>query len=209
MYRLLGLGVLGALAALVGCDPVKDNRSPDAPTAPDAVDAVDAAVDAMVDAPPAPVVDYDIGYVNEFTFNSNSTAIGISSFIVVVNRGMAPLALAMTDVPQFSDDNATVGWTFARSGTSMTMLPAGQSAGELSPLATTRIIDSGLVSEPRVMGTGFNFSMQFSSIPANTFNLNGQATISIEGKRITLPFTVHFVPGASTAFNNASRIRAP
>lgn len=208
MHRLLSLGALGALVALVGCDPVKDNRPLDAPTAPDA--DVDAAPDAAPDAPPAPVADYDIGYVNEMTFNSNTTAIGISSFVVVVNRGMAPLVLAMTDVPQFSDDNATVGWTFAKAGTSMTMLPAGQSAGELSPLATTRIIDSGLVSETRVMGTGFNFSMQFSAIPSGTtFNLNGQATISIEGKRITLPFTIHFVPGASTAFNNASRIHAP
>lgn len=208
MHRLLRLGGLGALVVLVGCDPVKDNRPLDAPTGPDVDAAIDATADAMVDAPSAPVADYDIGYVNELTFSNNISSIG--SFIVVVNRGTAALDLAMTDVPQFSDDNATVVWTFAKAGASATVLPPGQSAGELSPLATTKIIDSGLVSEPRVMSSGFNFSMQFSSVPATTtFNLNGQATISVQGKRITLPFTIHFVPGAGTAFNNASRIHAP
>ena len=208
MQRLWSIGVLGmfgVVAALAGCDPVKDNR-PDAP-GPPGEDAAVEPVDAPVDAPPPPP-DYDIAYVNEFTFSNNISS--ISSFIVVVNRGTAPLALAMTDVPMFSDDNATVVWTFAEAGASTTLLPPGQSAGELSPLATQRIIDTGLVPEPRVSPSGFNFGMQFSNVPAGvTFNLNGQATISVAGKRITLPFTIHFMPTASTAFNNASRIRAP
>jgi hypothetical protein len=66
------------------------------------------------------------------------------------------------------------------------------------------------VPEPRVLGSGFSFSMQFGGVPANTtFNLNGQATLAIQGEQLTLPFTIHFVPGANTAFNNASRIRTP
>jgi hypothetical protein len=209
MHKLLSMGVLGALgvlAALAGCDPVKDNRLQDAPVVTEADAAIDAPADAPVDA--APPADYDIAYVNEFTFSNNISS--ISSFVVVVNRGAAPLALAMTDVPMFTDDNATAVWTFAKAGASTTMLPPGQSTGELSPLATTRIIDSGLVSEPRVSSSGWNFSMQFSNVPpTTTFNLNGQATIAIEGKRITLPFTIHFVPSGTTAFNNASRIRVP
>lgn len=198
------LWVMGALAVLVGCDPVKDNRPPvDA-----AVDAepADAPADAPPDAPPP--IDYDIAYVNELTFSNNIAS--ISSFVVVVNRSAVDLNLALTEVVMFSDDNVAVNWTFSELGTSPALIPPGRSAGELSPLATQRIIDSGLVPEPRVTGSGFNFSMQFSNVPANTtFNLNGQATISIQDERLTLPFTIHFVPGASTAFNNASRIRTP
>ncbi len=186
--------------------PIKDNREPDAPVVTEADAGVDAPADAPVDA--APAADYDIAYVNEFTFSNNISSIG--GFVVVVNRGAAPLALAMTDVPMFTDDNATVTWTFAKAGASTTMLPPGQSVGELSPLATTRIIDSGLVSEPRVSSASFNFSMQFSNVPpTTTFNLNGQATIAIENKRITLPFTIHFVPNREHGVQRRSRIRAP
>lgn len=197
-------GALGALAVLAGCEPVKDDRPPvlDARAA----DAAEVAIDAAIDAPPP--VDYDIGYVNEITFSNGTISIG--SFVVVVNRSTVPLALAMTDVVTFSDDNAAVNWTFSKQGASTTLLPPGQAAGELSPLAVQRIIDSGLVPEPRVMSSNFSFGMQFSNVPPNTtFNLNGQATISIQGERITLPFTIHFIPGSNTLFNNASRIRSP
>ena len=104
----------------------------------------------------------------------------------------------------------TVTWTFSKLGNSTTQLQPGQAAGDLSPLAMTRIIGSGLVTEPIVAGAGFNFGMQFAGVPATqTFNLNAQATISIANKQITLPFTIHFIPSASTAFNNASRLRTP
>jgi hypothetical protein len=198
------LWVMGALTVLVGCDPVVDNRPPVVDAPGDA--GGDAPVDAPADAPPP--IDYDIAYVNEFTFTNNIAA--ISSFLVVVNRSTVDLNLAMTDVVMFSDDNAAVSWTFAELGTSPALIPPGRAAGELSPLATQRIIDSGLVPEPRVAGANFNFSMQFANVPANTtFNLNGQATIAIQDERLTLPFTIHFVPGSNTVFNNASRIMTP
>lgn len=200
MHKLWSVAVLVVLA---GCEPVKDNRPQLDAAQPDA--AIDAAIDAPIDAPPP--VDYDIAYINELTF-SNISSIG--SFIVVVNRGSVPLNLAMLDVVAFSDDNAATSWTFSELGTSNTLLPPGQAAGDLSPLATQRIIDTGLVPEPRVAGAGFNFQMQFSGIPPNmTFNLNGQATIAIQNERLTLPFTIHFVPGSNTLFNNASRISSP
>lgn len=175
----------------------------------DGVVAVDAivAADAVVPDAVVPTVGYDIAYINELTLNGSSGSIELAGFMVVVNTGAEPIDLSTTEVLSFSDDSALVGFSLSHDATSTTVLQSGEAAGELSSLAFQRIVSSGLATEPRV-DTVYGFDMSFTNIPANKLDLEAQAVLRIEGKTISLPFTIHFSPDAATDFS-ATRVSLP
>jgi hypothetical protein len=208
--RLFRAGVslmVGALA-LVSCGKVRTD--PDQEVDAPFLDAksIDAAPDASPDAPPdAPSpAKYDIAYIKDFTFAPSISS--ISNFVVVINKGTLPLKLSTIVVTNVIDDNAQLVWSFAQSGTSTTMLNPRRAAGALSPLATTKLIDSGVVPEPRD-DQSLSFFMSFQNSPTTAYDLSASLTLTIDNKALSVPFVIHIVPGGATSFNNVARISAP
>jgi hypothetical protein len=73
----------------------------------------------------------------------------------------------------------------------------------------TKFVAEGVVPEP-IVDQDLDFGMEFSGVPATgTITVNATVTIEIRNKSIDVPFIVHFIPGAKTVFNTASRISAP
>src|SRR4051812_42398501 len=91
-FRRSGVLKFGGLfSCLIGCGSVTSSK-PD--TGRDA--AIDAIPDAGPDATDATSALYDIAYIYEFTINPDTT--GVSAFLLVINRGTAPLALSTARV---------------------------------------------------------------------------------------------------------------
>lgn len=168
----------------------------------DAPQGTDAGADAAVDSPPS-VTTYDVVYVNEFTLTPNTPS--LMGFLLIVNRGTAPLSLETATVVTFSDDNAGIEWTFQKESSSVTMLAPGTAAGLLSPAAAAQISASGLVTEP-IANDPLSFGFSFPSPPAAGTTFKAQAVIQVGAADAVLPFTIHVVASGSTLFNNSMRV---
>lgn len=186
---------------------------------PDGDDALDGDGDGLADACDACPADnpndangdsvcdslaaFEVAYIAEFTFGVNTVAIGSTGLII--NTGLREIDLSTAQVVQTTDDHPTVDVTVNLSSPSGT-LPPGQRAGSLSPLATTFILDSGLVTEPASSGTAWNLGMQISAgIEAD---VGVTTVIEVDGSLITLEQLFHFSAGASTSFDETERIQS-
>ena len=185
--------LMACCGAMVGCGSVK-TLMPEMPP--------DAAIDAPDAMQPAKTK-YDVAYINDITIIPAITS--INSLVLVVNKGTAPLKLSTVDVVTYSDDSADIGWAFSKSGATTTMLMPSQAAGQLTPDAQGKLVDSGLVREP-VVDNMLNFSMAFSTTPPTGVILHAQVVLRIETTDIVLPFTIKIVSSGFLALNAASRL---
>jgi hypothetical protein len=213
-YRCVQVLAIWAASA-AACGDVKslslDAAAPpggEAGPAPDAtpIDAalIDAApIDALIDAAPAPVTKYDIAYITDITLNPNISS--IFSFLLIVNKGTAPLKLETTTVVTYSDDSAGIDWTLTNNGVTTTMLRPDHAAGMLSPDVAAKLVDSGLVPEP-IDDNTLNFTMAFTTPPPSGVTLRAQAVLRVETADIVLPFTINIVASGAPKYNVASRI---
>jgi hypothetical protein len=165
--------------------------------------AIDAAVDAAIDTPDPTFVAYDIGYVNDLTFTTSTTA--VSHMLLVINRGSTALQLSTVSVKDVGDDNTSVAWSFAKKTDSTVMLRPGRAAGALSPLARETLVTSGLVPEP-IDDQLLDFEMAFAAPAPLGTAVHGQAVITINGVDITVPFVIHVGDQPGLMFNDAKRI---
>lgn len=193
---IVKIGVL--LSCLNGCGSVASSR-PDA--GPDA--APDAALDASPDAAPAMSAAYDIAYVYEFTLNPD--IVGANAFLLVINRGTTPIALSTARVVSVeADSGATV--TFTKTTDSVHMLAPGRAAGRLSPEAMTKVVTSGLATEP-IDDADLDFTMNFSSLPSPGV-VHGKVVLEIAATKLDMPFTFHVDANAEPSLTTAQRLSA-
>jgi hypothetical protein len=180
---------------------------PDSPAidAPPMIDAaVDAAPDAAPDAP-APVTRYDVGYVNDFTLAPSDNS--VSGFLVVVNTGTKPLDLGTATVRAFSDDDATVEWSFTKAAGATLMLGPGRAAGSLTTAAKSLVLVGDVVAEP-IDDETLDFSMVLPSTPDRGTTVHAQAVMRIDDVDATLSFVIHIAPGQGAELNSARRVSA-
>jgi hypothetical protein len=190
-------GVIAALgiAGLIGCGDVKS-------TSPDARDPVDGAGPGP-DSAAASGAKYDIAYISDLTINPNISS--LFSFLLVINKGTAPLKLNTATVVAYSDDSAAIDWQLTKNAATTTLLTPDHAAGTLVPDATAKLVDSGLVPEP-IEDTKLDFMMTFPTAPASGVTLHAQAVLRIETANIVLPFTINIVASGAPKYNAAARI---
>jgi hypothetical protein len=170
--------------------------------APDAAPITDAPVDGLPDAA-TPTHGFDVGYINELSFPFNFS--GVSEFMVIVNRGPSPLNLASATLDLLEDDSPDVVWTLAVDMLSTTLLPTGHAGGLLSQEATTALIVSGLVPEPRA-DDALDFRMSFSDFPPRGTDIHAQAKLTIDDASVVLPFTIHITGSGTITLDHAMRV---
>ncbi len=144
-----------------------------------------------------------MAFISDFSFTSNTVSIG--SWGVVVAKGSRSLDMTTAKIVSVTDDHPTaiINVTVGVPNSGGTLLP-NQYAGNLSPLANTEIIDSGVVTEPK-NSMSFSFRMSLQDLPTASVNINVVAVFSVEGTEISIPIIVR-VGASSTSFNQASRI---
>jgi hypothetical protein len=192
----LMVGLLGA----VGCGSVS---SPLLDAPPD----VDGA-QPPIDGPP-PVPKFDVGYINEFTLAWNYAGTGVLGFLAVANTSTMAMDLNKVIIAGITDDDDTITSVFTLESPSDTPLQPGKAAGLLSGPATVRIVESGLMTEPRddeMLSFGMSFPNQSVAFVGKT--LHPQVTIQIGDGEIVLPFTVHFVESQVALADGAARLHA-
>ena len=155
--------------------------------------------DRVCDKTPA----FDVGWVSEYTFATNTFSIG--SVARLANMGTVPLPLQGATLVSFSDDSPSVNFT-ANVSSNAGIVIAGRAAGSLSPLATTRVVSSGVMNEPEDAGNQFNVGFGASNIPAANFDMKFTIVLQVAGRLVNLNGLIHFRPGVATTFDSASRV---
>lgn len=159
----------------------------------------DANNDRVCDSVPS----FDIGYISEMTFAPSTFS--ISSLARLANTGTLPVPLQGATIVSFSDDNATINFT-ANISSNNGMVQPGRSAGSLSPLATTRMVNSGVVSEPEDTANQFNISFACNNVPAADQNMKYTIVLQVAGRLVNINGIIHFRVGlAQTTFDSAVR----
>jgi hypothetical protein len=209
----LAAGLFGALGfCFWGCGSVNTPAVPDGQPGIDAsVDGppIDSPTDASIDVAIPVVPKFDVGYIDEFSIAWNFAGTGFIGFAAIANTSQRSLNLSKLTIVSVTDDDPTVTSNFTLEMGSETPLAPGEAAGLLGGQATVRIVESGLMTEPRndeslMFGLSFpNFTMGFIDKVVNI-----RATIRIDDGEITLPMKVRFVASQVTMVDHASRLSA-
>lgn len=186
------------------CDVGADGIDKDGDGTPDACDAcpADKPNDRNGDRVCDSVAAYDLATISEFTLPT--PVLGISSFVRVVNTGLTTLDLGTAQVVSVVDNHPTANISYAIVSNSGTV-PMGQAAGDLSPAATTKLVNSGLVNEPVANGVALIIQLSFSNNPTTDTNVILKVLVSINGQLVPLNYLIKFRVGGSTSFDSASR----
>ncbi len=215
-------GLVGVLG-LVGCGSVNTPANPDGPPIADAqVPPIDGApidgvpIDAVpIDGPPidtmvTPVVPkFDVGYIDEFSIAWNFAGTGFIGFAAVANTSNKVLNMSKLEIVSVTDDNTTITSSFTLEMASETPLAPGEAAGLLGGQATVRIVESGIMTEPRNdESLMFGLSFPNTTVAAVDKTVNIRATIKIDDGEITLPMKVRFVASQVSTVDHAARLSA-
>lgn len=183
VFHVLKIAIL--LSCLIGCGSVK---SPDATS--------DASITMNVA--------YDIAYIYEFTITPDIT--DANAFLLVINRGAEPLALSTARVA-FVDVDSGARLGFTKTTDSNHMLAQGRSAGQLSQEAMTKLVTSGLTTEP-IDDSRLDFTINFLSLPPSGLEFHGKVVLEIAALKLELPFTIHVDANAEPSLTAAQRLSA-
>ncbi len=172
-------------------------------------EAPDTCVDETCTAPPAPPdaalkPAFDVAYGKEWCF-SVAGPVGLS--IVFINTDVSPLSMTTIQVRSLDDDHPTA---FVRIETtpSSTEIPPGFAGGKLSPVDEAVLVDTGIVTEPRI-DTEINYgSIELVDAPVGTYDIVVDAVLGLEGLDVPLHMTLHMQPGPQVCANMEVGTRA-
>ncbi|MCE9574542.1 MAG: hypothetical protein K8W52_15445 [Deltaproteobacteria bacterium] len=162
--------------------------------------SADAGVDAsMVDgAPPDALVDaatlpaYDIAYPSQWTFSVSGPATG---FVLIANTSSTPLSLSTFQVTSVSDNHPTAVARVTSPSSPGTILQPHTAGGSLSQLSDNLLRGSGLVMESWADRDTNLLSLELLNAPAGTYDVAVSVTVSLDGRDVAIPMTIHVVPG--------------
>jgi hypothetical protein len=155
---------------------------------------IDAGVDAVIDAG---VPAFDVAYASEWRFSVPGP---VDGYLLVVNTGVTPLSMSTLQLKSIADDHPTA---FVRiiATASETSIPPGHAGGFLTPLATTTLVGSGLVSETRADTDSSYLNIEIVNAPEGTYDIHVSLELELDNARISMPITLHMLPGP-TIFAN-------
>jgi hypothetical protein len=133
---------------------------------------------------------FDIAYVDTWRISIPEP---VTSFAVIINTSGAPLDLSTFHVSALSDDHPT-GAAMVEADASLAIGMPGQAAGALTTQAELLLVTSGLVPEARTETQMSFMSLAMANFPSGTYDVEIEASVSLDGVELLLPFTVHMVP---------------
>jgi hypothetical protein len=157
---------------------------------PDLLDAgvPDArAADGGADATRSPA--FDIAYPDQWKFSINDQ---IDGFLQIINTSDRSMSTATLAVKSMTDDHPTGSIVIVAAPSSMTIFP-GEAGGELS--GASEQLFASLVTEPRTDLTSDYLSMRLVDFPAGTYDIEATLVITLEGRDVSMPMTIHHLPG--------------
>lgn len=135
---------------------------------------------------------FDLAYPSEWTF---SVAGPVSGYLVVVNTGSDPMQLDGLHVDSVTDDHEQAVVQIELKGFAPRTLDPGRASGFLTPLSKTVLVDSGLVPEPRLDDASDYLSIGLLDAPEGTYDVHADVKLSLAHQQVTIPLTIHMVPG--------------
>lgn len=135
---------------------------------------------------------FDLAYPSQWTFSVEGP---VSGYLLVVNTGIGPLQLDTLHVDAVTDDHPQATVQIDTKPFTARKLEPGEAGGQLSLLSKSLLVDSGLVAEPLVDTSSDYLSIGLVDAPEGTYDVHATAKLSIAHQQVTLPFTIHVVPG--------------
>jgi len=150
--------------------------------------------DAGVDSPDAGKPAFDIAYPNEWKF---SVAGPISGYLLIINKDVVPLNTSSLVLTSQSDDHPTAVVRVTVTAPDATIAP-GSAGGSLSMLSKTVLVDSGLVTEPRVQTSLDFLTLEITNAPVGNYDIHATVIIQLDNINVTMPLTIHIVDDGGT-----------
>jgi len=148
-----------------------------------------------------PVPAFDVVYPAEWKLSVSGPAEG---FVMVVNTSQKPLSLATLQVKSVTDNHPMAEVRAVAPTAPTSVLSPGMAGGELSGLARDLLVGPGRVGEPRTDTEASSLALELADAPAGTYDVAATVTLSLDGRDVALPMTLHVVPGPTVYLDPAA-----
>ncbi|MCE9574541.1 MAG: hypothetical protein K8W52_15440 [Deltaproteobacteria bacterium] len=147
---------------------------------------------------------FDVAYPAAWTFSVSGPADG---FLVVVNTSDKPLDMHTLAVTSVSDDHPSAEVRATVSATPRAVIPPGMAGGLLSGLSRDLMVSSGLVPEAFSDSSTSYLALELTNAPPGTYDIAAKVSLTLDGRDVALPLTIHVVPGPTVYLDPADRRR--